>query len=89
MRLRHVILLALTQLCAPALHAQSVKRDAFPAEEYVARWRTLVALIGDGAAILEGTTERPGEQPFRQANSFAYLTVRGHRPEDADQHDRD
>src|SRR4029078_10453382 len=25
-------------------------------------------------AILQGTTERPGEQPLRQANQFFYLT---------------
>jgi Xaa-Pro aminopeptidase len=30
--------------------------------------------IGDGVAILQGTTERPGEQPFRQSNQFFYLT---------------
>ena len=30
--------------------------------------------IGDGVAILQGTTERPGEQPLRQNNQFFYLT---------------
>jgi len=30
--------------------------------------------IGDGAAIIQGTTERPGEQPLRQSNDFYYLT---------------
>lgn len=54
--------------------AQPVVRDAFPPEEYAARRAALWPAIGDGVAILEGTTERPGEQPFRQANSFAYLT---------------
>src|SRR6185436_14165454 len=33
-----------------------------------------MAAIGDGVAILQGTTERPGEQPFRQNNQFFYLT---------------
>ena len=33
-----------------------------------------MARIGDGVAILQGTTERPGEQPFRQSNQFFYLT---------------
>lgn len=32
-----------------------------------------MAQIGDGAAILQGTTERPGEQPLRQSNQFFYL----------------
>ena len=30
--------------------------------------------IGTGVAILQGTTERPGEQPLRQSNQFFYLT---------------
>ena len=30
--------------------------------------------IGDGAAILQGTTERRGESPLRQSNQFFYLT---------------
>lgn len=29
--------------------------------------------IGDGVAILQGTTERPGEQPLRQNNQFFYV----------------
>jgi Xaa-Pro aminopeptidase len=29
--------------------------------------------IGDGVAIIQGTTERPGEQPLRQANQFFYV----------------
>lgn len=56
------------------LHAQPVFRDVFPPEEYAARREKLFQAIGDGVAILEGTTERPGEQPFRQANQFFYLT---------------
>ena len=30
--------------------------------------------IGDAVAVLQGTTERPGEQPLRQNNQFFYLT---------------
>jgi len=33
-----------------------------------------MAEIGDAVAILQGTTERPGEQPLRQNNQFFYLT---------------
>ena len=32
-----------------------------------------MAKIGEGVAILQGTTERPGEQPLRQANQFFYV----------------
>ncbi len=30
--------------------------------------------LGDAMAIIQGTTERPGEQPLRQANQFFYLS---------------
>jgi Xaa-Pro aminopeptidase len=30
--------------------------------------------IGTAVAIIQGTTERPGEQPLRQSNQFFYLT---------------
>jgi Xaa-Pro aminopeptidase len=30
--------------------------------------------IGDAVAIMQGTTERPGEQPLRQSNQFFYVT---------------
>jgi Xaa-Pro aminopeptidase len=33
-----------------------------------------MAQIGDGVAVVQGTTERPGEQPLRQNNQFFYLT---------------
>jgi Xaa-Pro aminopeptidase len=54
--------------------AQPVFRDSFPPEEFAARRARVFEKIGDGIAILEGTTERPGEQPFRQSNQFFYLT---------------
>lgn len=54
--------------------AQPVITDVFPAEEYVARRARVMAAIGDGVAILQGTTERPGEQPLRQSNQFHYLS---------------
>src|SRR5258706_15133145 len=63
-------------LFAPALFAQPVFTgpDVFPAEEFAARRARVMAKIGEGAAIIQGTTERPGEQPLRQANQFFYLT---------------
>jgi hypothetical protein len=47
--------------------AQPVFRgsEIFPPEEFAARRANVMAKIGDGAAIIQGTTERPGEQPFR------------------------
>jgi Xaa-Pro aminopeptidase len=67
---------ALTAILAASLRAgaQPVVRDAFPPEEFAARRTRVFEAIGDGVAILEGATERPGEQPFRQANQFFYLT---------------
>ena len=48
--------------------------DIFPPEEFAARRARVIERIGDGVAILQGATERPGEQPFRQNNQFFYLT---------------
>ena len=56
--------------------AQPVFRgtEIFPAEEYAARRARLMADIGDAVAIVLGTTEPPGEMPFRQNSQFFYLT---------------
>jgi Xaa-Pro aminopeptidase len=51
-----------------------VGAEIFPPEEFAARRAKVMAAIGDAVAILQGTTERPGEQPFRQSNQFFYLT---------------
>src|SRR5438874_3869606 len=56
------------------LAAQPVFTDVFPPEEYAARRGRVMAKIGDGVAIIQGTTERPGEQPLRQANQFFYIS---------------
>jgi len=48
--------------------------DIFPPEEFSARRARVMAKIGDAVAILQGTTERPGEQPLRQANQFFYIS---------------
>ena len=48
--------------------------DIFPPDEFAARRAHVMAKIGDGVAIIQGTTERPGEQPLRQANQFFYLS---------------
>jgi Xaa-Pro aminopeptidase len=68
--------LALASLIAlsASLFAQPVFTDIFPPEEFASRRAKVMAQIGDGVAILQGATERPGEQPLRQNNQFFYLT---------------
>ena len=53
--------------------AQPVFSDIFPPEEFAARRAKVMDQIGEGVAILQGTSERPGEQPLRQSNQFFYL----------------
>jgi Xaa-Pro aminopeptidase len=48
--------------------------EIFPPEEFAARRARVMEKIGDGVAIIQGTTERPGEQPLRQANQFFYVS---------------
>jgi Xaa-Pro aminopeptidase len=76
MRNRCVALVAALLVLANAPAAQPVFTGAeiFPPEEFAARRARVMAQIGDGVAILQGTTERPGEQPFRQSNQFFYLS---------------
>ncbi len=57
-----------------ALIAQPVFTNVFPPGEFAARRVQVMKAIGTAVAILQGTTERPGEQPFRQSNQFFYLT---------------
>src|SRR5947209_1710427 len=72
MRLLFFFILTTAALSTAAV-AQPVFTDVFPPEEYAARRAAVMAQIGDGVAILQGTTERPGEQPLRQSNQFFYL----------------
>ena len=57
-----------------AARAQQGFTDAFPPEEFAARRAKVMTSIGNGVAILQGTTERRGESPLRQSNQFFYLT---------------
>ena len=68
-------LLVLVALCV-SVSAQPVFRgsDVFPAEEFAARRAKVIDKIGDAVAIVLGTTQPPGEMPFRQNNQFFYLT---------------
>ena len=55
------------------LSAQPVFTDVFPPEEFAARRAKVFEKIGDGVAVVLGTTEPPGEMPLRQNNQFDYL----------------
>ena len=73
--LGRVAIVALGMLLPAArITAQPVVTDAFPIEEFAARRARLLTQLGDAVAILQGTTERPGEQPLRQGNQFYYLS---------------
>jgi Xaa-Pro aminopeptidase len=61
-------------LAAAPLAAQPVFTNVFPPEEYRARRMAVMDKIGDAVAIMQGTTERPGEQPLRQSNQFFYVS---------------
>jgi Xaa-Pro aminopeptidase len=62
-------------LCSlPAAQPIFTGTEVFPPEEFAARRARVMAQIGDGVAVLQGTTERPGEQALRQNNQFFYLT---------------
>ena len=69
-----VAAVALSWFAAPSAQPVFTGPDIFPAEEFAARRTRLMERIGDAVAILQGTTERPGEQPLRQNNQFFYLT---------------
>ncbi len=62
-------------IASPAvLPAQQGFTNAFPPEEFARRRAKVMGSVGDGVAILQGTTERPGESPLRQSNQFFYVT---------------
>ncbi len=74
--MRRLVLAVGLLLVATQMSGQPVFRggEIFPPEEYAARRAKLMAQIGDGVAIVLGTTEPPGEMPFRQNSQFFYLT---------------
>jgi len=72
-RFFRAVAFAVAFVARPA-HAQQGFTDAFPPEEFAARRAKVMTSIGDGVAIIQGTTERRGESPLRQSNQFFYLT---------------
>lgn len=73
MRLLALTIGALLAAALPSAQPVFTGSEIFPPEEFAARRAKVMAAIGDGVAILQGTTERPGEQPLRQNNQFFYL----------------
>src|SRR3954470_15020651 len=73
-RVTSTIALAMMLSLPTGLRAQQGFTHAFPPEEFAARRASVMARIGDGVAILQGTTERRGESPLRQSNQFFYVT---------------
>jgi Xaa-Pro aminopeptidase len=66
--------LACLTLAALSAAAQPVFTNVFPPDEYAMRRAKVMERIGDAVAIMQGTTERPGEQPLRQSNQFFYVS---------------
>jgi len=73
---RVALTLLLASVPALVLFGQPVYTgsEVFPPGEFAGRRAQVFDAIGDAVAILQGTTERPGEQPLRQSNQFFYLT---------------
>jgi Xaa-Pro aminopeptidase len=61
-------------LMASPLAAQQGFTRFFPPAEFAARRAKIIEHIGDAVAVMQGTTERAGEEPLRQSNQFFYLT---------------
>ncbi|MEO8360563.1 MAG: aminopeptidase P N-terminal domain-containing protein [Vicinamibacteria bacterium] len=55
-------------------NAQPLFTDSLPKEEFLERRAKLMQKIGDGVAIIQGTTETGNSLKFRQGNQFYYLT---------------
>jgi Xaa-Pro aminopeptidase len=70
----HLALGFVFTVLASGAGAQPVVDSVFPPEEFAARRAAVFQQIGDAVAVIEGTTDRPGEQPLRQGNQFYYLS---------------
>lgn len=66
-------LLGLLAVASPARAQPPLFTDALPREEFAARRARVLEQIGDGVAVIQGTTELPSYHKFRQNNQFFYL----------------
>src|ERR1700752_775169 len=64
-----VLAIASTAAAQPPLFT-----DSMPPAEFAARRARVIEQIGDGAAVIQGTTELATYLKFRQNNQFFYLT---------------
>ena len=73
-RLALLVLLAAMAGTIAAQGQSPLFTDSAPPEEFAARRAKVFAAIGDGVAVLEGSTEYPAYVRFRQNDQFFYLT---------------
>jgi len=73
-RLALLVLLAAMAGTIAAQGQSPLFTDSAPPEEFAARRAKVFVDIGDGIAVLEGTTEYPAYVRFRQNDQFFYLT---------------
>jgi Xaa-Pro aminopeptidase len=76
-RLRTVVLGLGALLLLTGAHpgaAPPLFTTAFPPEEFEAHRAALLDRIGDAVVVIQGATELPSYQRFRQSNAFFYLT---------------
>jgi Xaa-Pro aminopeptidase len=72
--MKRIVLVLVALTCALLAQPVFTGGDIFPPEEFAARRARVMEKIGDAVAMIQGTTERPGEQPLRQANQFFYIS---------------
>jgi Xaa-Pro aminopeptidase len=72
--MKYATLITLILSLAPAAAAQPLFTDSLPKQEFADRRAKLMEKIGDGVAIIQGTTETGNAKKFRQNNQFYYLT---------------
>jgi Xaa-Pro aminopeptidase len=68
------LLASLLLVGTSAPSAQPLFTDSLPKQEFAERRAKLMEKIGDGVAIIQGTTETGNARKFRQNNQFYYLT---------------
>ena len=71
---RRILIVGFVAAFGTTTNAQPIFTDSLPKEEFAERRAKLMQRIGDGLAIIQGTTETGNTLKFRQANHFYYLS---------------
>jgi Xaa-Pro aminopeptidase len=71
---RFIFVVSCLLIGLPAASAQPLFTSSLPKEEFAERRARLMEKIGEGFAIIQGTTETGNAKKFRQNNQFYYLT---------------